>query len=178
MKTHYNRVVIRRWNLTILIILLAFVVGIGIGYTYRDRFSSLLPNTTELDRTQPDISQELFRTEVSEMLKPETGLEATSGQAEVYNFTGRVAALSGNQLTLEVPSDATPTEDAIDFTLTEGTIYVSLDVLTDENGLPAAVEDEISRADLSIGDMVNVQTSEDIKTATERHVLKLQQLVN
>lgn len=167
---------IRRWNLTILIILLAFVVGIGIGYVYRDRYSKLLPNEAELEREQADLSQQLFRTEVSELLRPETGLEAFAGTSEVYNFTGRITTLAGSNLTLEEPSDATPTADEIDFLLTNETIYVTLDVVEDENGLPQTLETELNRSDLNLGDIVAITTAEDMKTATERHVTKVQKI--
>ncbi len=156
----------------------AFVLGVVSGYTYRDRFSWLNPDWAELDRTEPDISQEIFRTEVAEILKPKTGLEATSGANEVYAFTGRVIALTATLITVEQPTGTTDTLDAIDFILTDTTSYKALTILTDVNGLPGSVEADLAQSELVIGDIVTVYTVEDIITATERHVVTVQKLNN
>lgn len=168
---------LRRWNLTVLIIILAFVVGTGVGYIYRDRFSWLLPNTNNLERNQPDISQEIFRTEVSELLKPTSGSEATTGVSEVYSFTGRIYALSSSALTVEQPNDTTDTLDAIDFILTDTTRYETVQAVTDVNGLPGTVMSPITGSDLSVDDIVAVYTLEDIKTSTEHHATVVQKII-
>lgn len=175
-KIQYNKPVIRHWNLTIIIVITAFVLGVVAGYTYRDRFSWLNPDWAELDRTEPDISQEIFRTEVAEILKPKTGLEATSGANEVYAFTGRIIALTSTLITVEQPNETTPTLDAIDFILTDTTSYQALTIVTDANGLPGSVGTDLAPSDLNIGDIVTVYSAEDIITATERHVVTVQKL--
>lgn len=169
---------IRHWNLTIIIVITAFVLGVVAGYTYRDRFSWLNPDWAELDRTEPDISQEIFRTEVAEILKPKTGLEATSGANEVYAFTGRVIALTSTLITVEQPNETTPTLDAIDFILTEETKFKTLTVVTDENGLPGSIETDLDQSQLTIGDIVTVYTIEDIITSSEHQVVTVQKLSN
>ncbi|MBI4407600.1 MAG: hypothetical protein HY565_03820, partial [Candidatus Kerfeldbacteria bacterium] len=165
---------IRRWNLTIIIIITAFVLGVVSGYTYRDRFSRLSLQQAKLDRTEPDISQDIFRTEVAELLTPKTSVEATTGVDEVYAFTGRIIALTTTLMTVEQPNETTPTLDAIDFILTDTTSYKALTIITDVNGLPGSVEADLTQSELSIGDIVTVYTVEDIVTATERHVVTVQ----
>lgn len=148
------------------------------GYTYRDRFSWLNPDWAELDRTEPDISQEIFRTEVAEILKPKTGLEATSGANEVYAFTGRVLALTSTLITVEQSNETTPTLDAIDFILTEETKFKTLTIVTDENGLPGSIETDLDQSQLTIGDIVTVYTIADIITSSEHQVVTVQKLSN
>lgn len=169
---------IRHWNFTIILIVTAFVLGVVAGYTYRDRFSWLNPDWAELDRTEPDISQEIFRTEVAEILKPKSGLEATTGINEVYAFTGRVMALTSTVITVEQPNETTPTLDAIDFILTDETQFKTLTVVTDENGLPGSIETDLDQSQLTIGDIVTVYTSEDIITSSEHHVVTVQKISN
>lgn len=169
---------IRRWNLTIILIVTAFVLGVVAGYVYRDRFSWLLLDTDELERTEPNISEKIFRTEIENILRPETANEAVTEPAEVYSFTGRIIAISSTAITVEQPSDATETLDAIDFILTNATRYAELQTFINEYGLPDSSETALNSTDLAVGDLVSVYTEEDIRTAPERRVIAVHKLNN
>lgn len=169
---------LHRWNFSIILIITAFVVGAAAGYVYRDRYSWLLPNFANLERTEPDIAADIARTNIEDILRPDSGLEASSGESSIYSFTGTVLAVSASSLTVDQPTDATDTVDAIDFILTPETIYVTAVAGMDENGLPGLTETEIDGNTLQVGDIVSVYTLEDIRTSSELHVSKVQQLVD
>lgn len=163
---------IRRWNLTIILIVTAFVLGVVAGYTYRDRFSRLLPNPAELERTEPDIEQAIFETEIKDILRPDSGLEAVVTPSEVYAFTGYIRALSTTNITVEEP------DGAIDFILTDTTRYTVLETFINDYGLPDSKQTDIAFTDLALDDLVTVYTAEDIRTASERQVTLVQKLNN
>ena len=169
---------LHRWNLSIILIITAFVFGGMCGYIYRDRFSWLLPNFAHLDRTQADIGGDIARTSIEDILRPDSGIAATTGQAEVYSFTGGILAVNSESITVNQPTDETETIDAIDFILTPETVYVSAQAIADENGLPGLAETTIDQSALTTGDLVTVYTREDIRSANERHVTKVQQFID
>lgn len=168
----YNSPVIRRWNLTIILIVTAFVLGVVSGYTYRDRFSWLLPNTAELERTEPDIEQAIFEAEIKDILRPDTGAEAADGSSEIYDFTGRVRAIATDGITVEEP------DGTIDFILTETTRYATVEFFTNADGAPDTKETPLTYSDITLDNLVVVYTVEDIRTASERHVILVQKLNN
>ncbi|HBY73893.1 MAG TPA: hypothetical protein DEG44_04335 [Candidatus Kerfeldbacteria bacterium] len=171
-KIQYNSSVIRRWNLTIILIITAFVLGVVAGYVYRDRFSWFLPNKAELERTEPDIEAEIFQAEIEDILRPDTGIDAASGVSEVFAFTGSVQSLTLDGIVVENP------DGAIDFILTDTTRFAALSSFIDQYGLPDTAETDITLADIAVGDLVSVYTIEDIRTAEERHVTLVQKLNN
>lgn len=146
------------------------MLGVVAGYTYRDRFSRLLVDTAALERTEPDIAEDIFRAEIADILRPETGLEAVTQPSEVYAFTGRVQAITADSITVAEP------DGAIDFILTADTSYVALETFTNTDGLPDSQQTPLTYTDIKLDDFVSVYTVEDIKTAPERHVHTVQKL--
>lgn len=172
----YNLLVIRRWNLTILIIILAFVVGFGLGYLYRDRFSFwILRNTS--NRNEPNIAQDIFRTEVTDLLRPETAEEAAN-TVGAYSFTGRVYAFTGTILTVEQPDDSTDTLDAIDFTVSDATRYESAKGIVDSNGIPDTETNLITSGEISAGDIVTVYTLENMRESEVYQATVVQKIID
>ena len=163
---------IRRWNLTIILIITAFVLGVVAGYIYRDRFSWLLPNQAKLERTEPDIEAAIFESTIEEILRPDTANEAVLEPSEVFAFTGSVQSLSADRIVVENP------DGAIDFILTATTRFAALSPIIDENGLPGSAETDMTRSSIAVGDLVSVYTAEDIRTASERHVTLVHKLNN
>lgn len=165
---------IRRWNLTILIIILAFVVGFGLGYVYRDRFSLWLMHNS--NSNQPNIAQDIFRTEVEDLLRPETADMATSN-AGAYSFTGRVYRLNNDSITVEQPDDATTTLDAIDFMVNDQTRYESAKGIIDPNGVPDTETAQITSHDIAVGDIVTIYTLDDMRETETYQATVVQKII-
>jgi hypothetical protein len=148
------------------VILLAFVLGIGLGYTYRDRFV-VIPPSINLN-SEPDINKEITQAEIVDRLRPDSSLEAASGDFEIHSYTGKITTITKDHITV----------DNIGFILTDATLYATLATGVDEYNSPSAIETDITPADLLVGDYITVYTQENIKTATDKHVTKVQKIID
>lgn len=174
-KIQYNSFVIRRWNLTILLIITAGVFGFITGYVWRDRFTNWYAKD-RLTQTQPDISGQLFEDNVAELLKPETATEATHQATEQYSFTGRIQNLSENEIIIENPDDTMADADSLNFLLTDETVYSQLQSTINDAGIITTNDTPLSRIDIAVNDIITVYTEEDIRTATERRLTKVERI--
>lgn len=168
---------IRRWNLTILIIICAFVLGVGAGYAYRDQFGAGVIVTNA--PTDGELEAQLFESHVAELLKPTSGLDAATASSAIYTVTGRLVSKQHNQLEVEVPNSAMPDDDTLTFLITDQTTYAALkpaDVSADPTALPT--EENLNLSDLAVGDTISVYTLEDLLSTTEWHITKVQRLNN
>lgn len=166
---------IRRWNLTILLIIAAGVFGFIAGYVWRDQFTNWYAKD-RLAETEPDISGQIFKNNVAQLLKPETASEAVYQAAEQYSFTGRILSLSDDEIVIESPDDTAPTEDSLNFLLTDETVYSQLQSTIDEAGIIITNDSPLSRIDIAVNDIVTVYTQENIRTTTERHLTKVERI--
>ncbi|EKD76737.1 MAG: hypothetical protein ACD_43C00008G0001, partial [uncultured bacterium] len=149
------------------------VFGFMAGYVYRDRFTNQYQKE-RLAEQQPDISGQILNASIEEILQPATSTEAITQPAEVYTFSGYVRAITADSITIDQPDDTTEGEDYIDFILTPDTIFVSVRNEIDDTALITKIETPITVDDISLGDIIMVYTAEDIKTASERHVNKVE----
>lgn len=165
----------QRWNLTILLIVCAAVFGFMAGYVYRDRFTNWYQKD-QIAEQQPDISGQILNASIQEILQPETSNDAVTQPAEVYSFTGYIRSISADTITVERPDDTTEGADAIDFILTESTSYTAIRTESDAIGVITKIDEPLSRYDLTIGDIVAVYSIEDIASASERHLTKVERI--
>lgn len=166
---------IRHWNLTILLIISAGVFGFISGYVWRDRFTNWYAKD-RMAQTQPDISGQIFEDNVTQLLKPETASEAAYQSAERYSFTGRILSLSKDEIVIEQPDDTTPSADGLKLLPTNETVYSQLQSTVDDTGIITTHDVLLSRTDMMVGDIVTVYTQENIRTATDRHLTKVERI--
>jgi hypothetical protein len=153
----------------------AAVFGFMAGYIYRDRFSNWYQKERIVEQ-QPDISGQIMNASIQDILQPKTAAEAVADSSAVYSFTGYVRALEQNAITVERSDDTTEGTDAIDFILTDSTVYSDIRTEIDATGVINRVDDAITQAHLGLGDIVTVYSLEDIRTAAERHITKVERI--